>query len=512
MNTRKIQYFLISIGIFCLVISLTITPDFIKGSLSSFYQSNQISIDQVHIFQIKLAAMGCLYLLLAIGFYLNQNSFRLLQEKLNNLPLKSIFIGIVIIFCIFPLFVNFLVFDPPKMTQDAAVFEHAGWFMTQGAKPYLDFWDPKPPLVFETTLLLAFFAQGNVYLIHLFSVLLTSCAIIGILLLTESINFHLTENRLASVLGALVLLTVPGFYTLASRGFHPKYLMILCGLAAIYLQIKKRKPFLSGALAAASTTFWLPGGVFLLITLGLSVQKTRYKVLLSTILGITITGLLILVPIFIWGVFEPMLVEVIFVPFTVSETQTVMDRIIRLISDLGIWGLLPVVLGLIGIFIPLKDQQSYKTNWWIIAGGVWFGFQILLIDYDHFPDMFVFLLFCSLGMCFFLDWTIVQKKSSPILILAALLILIPVLFKGFNWGFQEIVFKPDRISLAAQEDRPEGYDEAPEIVRIFWNKELPEKCHYRLSPMEVQWMEISGQTGNEQVCGQIDIIDWWFDR
>ena len=507
MKTKRILDFLIPLGIICLIISLIFTPTFVEGSFSYFYQTYQISTVQVNNFQLKLAAMGCFYLLLAAGFYLNQNSLQLFSENLEKLPLKLIFIGIVVLFCIFPVVVNFIVFDPPKMTQDAAMFEHAGWFMTQGAKPYLNFWDPKPPLVFETTFLLALLAQGKMYLIHLFSVLLSSGAVAGILILTTSISYHLTKNRLASVLGALVLLAVPDFFTLASKGFHPKYFMILCGLAAVYLQVKNQKHFLSGALSAASIFFWLPGFVFLLITLGISAFKTTLKELKSTILGITITGLVILIPIFLWGVIEPMLVEVIFVPFTVKETQTVLDRIIRLISDLGIWGLMPLLLGGFGIFIPLTDPERFKTSWWISAGGVWFGAQMLLIDYDNIPDSFVFLLFCGLGMSFFLDWIIVRKKSSPILILAAFLILIPVLFKGIHWGFQEIAFKPDRISLAAHEDRPEGYDEPPEMVRIFWNKGIPDTCHYRLSPMEIQWMEKTGQTGSEKICGQMDLLD-----
>ncbi|MUV89436.1 hypothetical protein GJ629_05605 [Halapricum sp. CBA1109] len=45
--------------------------------------------------------------------------------------------------------------EPLFISMDSALFQHAGWYITQGAMPYTDIWDIKPPLIYGVTTLLA---------------------------------------------------------------------------------------------------------------------------------------------------------------------------------------------------------------------------------------------------------------------------------------------------------------------------------------------------------------------
>ncbi len=510
MKTRKIQYFLLIFGLICLIVSFLTNLGFVESNFPLYYQSNQITAFQNDGFRLKSAAMGCFALLMAVVFIRFEGQLLKLPRKLEKLPLIWILIGTGVALIAMAITTNFIFFNPPKISQDAAVFEHAGWLMPQGARPYLNFWDPKPPLVFEIMVLLALIAQGNMLLIHFLSVLLTGGAVLGILVFTYLISIEITKNKLASVIGTLVLLTFPGFYTLAARGFHPKYMMMLLGLAGIYLQLKKRSAFLSGILAAASAFFWLPGIIFVFLTFGLSVSLAEARSPKRTIFGILLSSLIILIPIFVWGVFKPMLIEVVLVPFSVPENQTFYNRITSFLTYLGVWGLPPILFGSAGLLIPMIKRKDLRINWWILPSGAWFFIQLMFFDFDSFPDMFMTLLFCAFGMSLLLDWMLPQEKLRPAVIIVGALVLIPLIFKGSWWGIREIIYKPDKIFLDSGDHLVKDYEVPPRMVQIYWNKEQPDSCHYRLSDMELQWMSKTGQTGNELLCGQIDILDYLF--
>ena len=508
MKTRKIQSILLLFGMIWLSISLLASTEFVESNFSLYYQSSQITAIQIDSFRLKSAAMGFFFLLTAVVFLRFEDTVLKLPGKLERLPLTWILVGTGIFLVGMAIVINFIYFHPPKITEDAALFEHAGWLMTQGARPYLDFWDPKPPLVFEITLILAVISQGNMLLIHFLSVLFTGAAVVGILVINYLISYEITRNKLSSVIGSLVLLTLPGFYTLAARGFHPKYLMMLCGLAGVYLQLKQRSAFLSGVLAAASAFFWLPGTIFVIFTMGLSVTQSKYRHPGQTLLGLMIGSLIILIPIFNWRVFEPMLVEVVLVPFSLPENQTFYDRLSRIFTFLGMWGIPPILLGFAGSLIPVIQRKDWAKSWWILAGGTWFSIQLMFIDFDSFPDMFVAMLFCALGMSLLLDWMLSRENSRPVVLIITALVLIPLVFKGAWWGIQEITYRPDKVFLDTGDHLAEDYEIPPRMVQIYWNKERPDSCHYRLSPMELQWMNKTGQTGNELLCGQLDVIDY----
>jgi hypothetical protein len=90
------------------------------------------------------------------------------------------------------------------------------------------------------------------------------------------------------------------------------------------------------------------------------------------------------------------------------------------------------------------------------------------------------------------------------------LVLIPLSFKGAWWGFQEIIYRPDKVFLDSGDHLANDYEVPPRMVQIYWNKEKPDRCHYRLSEMELQWMKETDQTGTELLCGDLDLLDYLF--
>ena len=39
------------------------------------------------------------------------------------------------------------------------------------------------------------------------------------------------------------------------------------------------------------------------------------------------------------------------------------------------------------------------------------------------------------------------------------------------------------------------------VVELFWSKSIPESCHYRLSAIEINWIERTGGSYDAKTCG-----------
>lgn len=96
---------------------------------------------------------------------------------------------------------------PLALDIDAALFQHAGWYITQGAIPYVHIWDPTPPLSFLVPALLSLLTRGEPLALHVLSMILTSMVAVTIALLIALLTLELTGIRYAAVIAGYVMFT-----------------------------------------------------------------------------------------------------------------------------------------------------------------------------------------------------------------------------------------------------------------------------------------------------------------
>ncbi|MFC6825174.1 DolP-mannose mannosyltransferase [Halopelagius fulvigenes] len=387
------------------------------------------------------------------------------------------------------------------MTPDAGIFQHIGWFLTRGARLYADAWEVKPPLSFETTGILALLAGGDVYLLHLLSVLLmmvVACSIVG---LVAALVWHSTRDRFAASIAGFSMFLLPGFLVRPAYGFKAKYMVLFAGLVAIYAYTRGY-PALSGAAAAASVGYWQAAIIFPCLVVGMALRDGDRTNLVRTVAGgVAFTAAMLLPVYLLWNSTSEMLVQAVLVPLTVGESTPLLNRLAGGVIHFK-WASPFVLLGAAGLVRVAVDVLTDRNDpigrdeWWILAGGAWFGFFILFVDFEvgGYTDLIPCLGFLAIGVGVVaarLDDARRRRYLGGAI--AAVLVVNIVLL-----GSLGLVFSPvetpgpvpmEDLQTNDRAEEVEAVGSVPEVRYIYWNRIEPSTCHYRLSVMEVQWLE-----------------------
>jgi len=414
--------------------------------------------------------------------------------------------------------------DAPIIDIDAAFFQHAGWYVTQGATPYVDIWDIKPPLTIWTTTVLAVLSFGSMSGLHMMSTMIIALAFVVIAVLVSDITHRMTGDARAGLAAGISILVFPGFHYLAVRGFRPKYLAIVLGLAAIQLQAHDRQVS-SGASAAASAGFVQQGIVFPLLVAGMAAQEAdrgRTERLGRTIGGMAAVTAVVVLPVLVTGAFDPMLEQVV-VPLGTSDRTPLLSIIGKGIVILG-YAVVPVLVGVYGLIrAGVRDPAE---TWWVVVGGGLYGVQIFLLDFDAYPDLFFGLVFVAFGIGLAVDTT-GDRSGEVIVVLVTTVALISVLLLGgigiashpvtteepTQKTLPQVVISTVEATVfggeyhtsdATEANAIDGIDSpyGPERMRyLYWNKVKPDSCHYRLSGPEIKWIRKTSDSFMTKQCG-----------
>lgn len=429
----------------------------------------------------------------------------------------------VVVFHLIALVSQLAARSPPPISVDAALFEHAGWYLHEGATIYVDIWDLKPPLAYELPWLFATLTGGSPLGIHALSVLVTTLAGVGFALVLAELVHRATGDAEAALLAGLVALTLPGLVLTPALGFRPKLIAIALGLGA--LLIRETHPAWAGAAVAASAGLWQMAVVFPGIVFAASVVDRWREGLLRHAVGAAGVTALVLLPVVLQGATVAMLVEAVLVPLMTPEPLHPLLRGGRAILETR-WALPILVVGAAGL---LAAMPRWRDRWPLLAIGAWGGLQ-LLVDLDGVPDLFLPVAGASLG----LGLLAARLEGRPRGVLAAGLGL-AVLVSALGPGGFGIVYDP--ITKPAEEQRADpalvhafmqrlhgsdgGGDDGdagvPAVLEpversrfyggdnmagIFWNQVTPTPCHYRFSKAEVLWLERTDQTFLSEPCGR----------
>ena len=121
-------------------------------------------------------------------------------------------------------------------------------------------------------------------LLHLFSIIASIFAIIGITYLIADLTVSIFDDWRAGFLAGISIYILPGFLYQAAYGIRVVYFFILCGLLAVYFA-RSNRPFVAGLFSAVSVGFYQTGAVFAILTVGLTWQSRRFTGLNYPILG-----------------------------------------------------------------------------------------------------------------------------------------------------------------------------------------------------------------------------------
>lgn len=348
---------------------------------------------------------------------------------------------------------------PLPLDEDAALFLHAGWYINHGARLYIDIWEIKPPLPYIAGAILSWLSGGNLHLQYALGLLANVAGYVGLVILARAIVLHYTGSRQAGFTagGILFLFVIVTYFPFT--GFRVKSIAIALGWLGVYLQLRDR-PFWSGISAAAAVGFWQLGVVFALIVFVQSLRDMRRFLYMAS--GAVIMSVLVLLPIVVWGAVPSMIEQAIFSHLKTSLPQSLLICALKLVFHLRV-GFAVLVLGLYGLCrVAIKERHEM---WLLAVILAWSLISVLVLDYDGKHDLLPLIVVACIGLGLIVD-QLPARQGTAITIAATIAVVASFQFR-------------------------EPYVH-PRMQAMFWNREIPTSCHYRLSRMELQYIERYG--------------------
>jgi hypothetical protein len=393
---------------------------------------------------------------------------------------------------------------PWYISDDSALFQHGGWYVTQGATPYVDFWDLKPPLIYAVTTPLALLSGGNMAVLHVLSVLVAAAAIVTGATLVGVINHRLTGNGVASVAAGWTVFVVTTLVTYPWAGIRPKYMALCFGALALLLAVEERF-FASGAVAAVTAGFWHLGAPLALLVAAMGSVEGGRRGLGRALAGGALVTALVLAPFALTGTVGPLFVEVVLTPLYGAGEYSLAARLLEPIYEIG-WGIAVFPLGIYGWF--LASEANWHRYWWVAVGGI--AYQLFFfVEMAGAIDAVMAVPFAALGVGAVVAET--RTPSRRVLLLGLVVLLVA---SSVHWN--EAATTPVRDELAAVQEslgtveygplaeRPPG---VPSMETIYWEQRRPATCHYRMDKKQRAFVYATGGTLQEPTCGH-----WPFDE
>jgi hypothetical protein len=403
--------------------------------------------------------------------------------------------------------------NPTGISTDSALFQHAGWYITEGATPYVDFWDLKPPLIYGVTTLLAALSGGNMLVLHVLSVLVAMATVVAGVVLVGVLVHRLTGDGVASLAAAGTMFVVPSVYMYPHAGIRPKYFAFLCAAGALVLAVDDR-PAASGAVAAAAAGFWQLGAVVALLVAGMGLTRNGWRGFGWTVAGGLAVAVAVVAPFVLQGLAIPLFVEVVLAPVYAVERYTVGGRLLEAIVELG-YGVLLVPLGVYGGLRAAVGEP--RTYWWVGAGGVLYTLQVFL-ELQGAIETVLLVVFLAVGVGLLAADPPRPSRQSTVV---AVVLLLAV--GSFYWGHSPVTPVRDTVEeaqadlqVSAYETLPPDPPGVPSMQTIYWEQHRPDICHYRLGHKQKYFAHLTGESLTKRTCGQWPFAEppgeWLRDR
>lgn len=390
---------------------------------------------------------------------------------------------------------------------DPLFFQHTGWYVLQGGVPYVDVWDVNPPVPFAITAALAALSGGDMLLLHRLSVALTVFIAASSILLVGWVAYRVTGEDVAAVAAGFVMLVVPELFVAPLLGVRAQFYALFFGVLALALALRDR-PFLAGAVGALSAGSWQAGGAFALVVVGIAYQRIGRNGALAAVAGSGAVAGSIGLAFAAVGAFIPMIVETVLAPLIAGSPYSLTEHIY---STLLVFGYGAVLLLVAFYGWTYAVARELRELWWIPAGGLLLGFQVLFVDMDGATDAFLWLVFVAFGVAIAAErviavWT-APSNPRPWTIVAVIIVVGLLVLSGLVWNVRS-PFPVSTLQTMEEDANPDkdlpltpADGDPPSIHTIYWEQMEPDVCHYRLSWNEVRWIVMTDDRLNARNCG-----------
>lgn len=389
--------------------------------------------------------------------------------------------------------------NPFYINKDSALFQHAGWWITEGGRLYVDIWDLKPPLIYFVTTLLAVVSVGDMALLHVLSIALTVVVVIGGVTLVGALTHRLTDDGMASLVAGVTMFILASLYAFPVAGIRPKYFAFLCGVAGLLLAVDDR-PFWSGLIGAAAAGFWQLGAPIGLLVVGIGLQRGGARAAGRAVAGGLMMTALTVLPFVLTGRTIPLFVETVLAPIYGVERYSVVGRLLLVGIEFG-YGVAAIPLAIYGWGRGLVDDAG--RYWWVAVGGVIYLGQLFL-EFQGAIELVMLFVFLALGVGIALSEAATPRRRS--------LIAVGVVFLVVTSAFWQVAAAPplreeveaayDEADVANYESLPEDPEGWPSMQTIYWEQRTPEFCHYRLGLKQQFFEQQTGGSLYKSSCGQ----------
>ncbi|WP_323674455.1 DolP-mannose mannosyltransferase [Halorubellus sp. PRR65] len=387
--------------------------------------------------------------------------------------------------------------------RDSRIFEYVGWQLARGTTLYVETFEVKPPLSFETTAALSILAGDDQLLYHHLNVALTCVAAVVAVALVAEFAYAFTGEPAAAVAAGLTPYVLPQFALRSGFGFKAKYLVLAAGLLALWLAHdegdglgrvtggalgRSASDVLAGAAAAAAVGYWQLAAVVPLVVLGMAARRGRGAVA-RVVAGGALASLVVLAPVLAAGVdgVVAMLNQTVLVSQYAAQGGSALDRAVRAPNMLH-WGRGLFAAGLVGLAVAGWRERGRDGAWPVAACGAWFLAVVVAFDLDAAPDLFPTLAFVAVGI------GLVAGRRGPAVrgVVLAVAVWAAVVNVAFLGGFG-VVVEPFDLADGPPPVADPGDVEAPystaEHHALLWYGIPAETCHVFYGPTQQAWVE-----------------------
>lgn len=282
-----------------------------------------------------------------------------------------------------------------EIRPDQGLFFLGGNLLATGSAPYLNLWDIKPPLIFETTALITFIAPGEPWTQFYIGSALTMLAALSVVCLSGLVTLRVTGSASAAFVTTATIIGYRVFVTAPAYGIYPKFFALGFGVGALWLSLDNRSVLAAG-LATVAAGYWQWALLFVVIVYGRAWRTPGETGWLRMLLASAFVVVVATAPFVLAGATVPMVVEVVIAPFTgVAEApQPLTGRIHKFTTLMGfLWPL--AAAGAVGAF---ETAYRERDHYWLVVGVVWPAIQLGFVDFDAGPDPLLLLVLSAIAL------------------------------------------------------------------------------------------------------------------
>jgi hypothetical protein len=367
--------------------------------------------------------------------------------------------------------------DSLPASGDAVIFQHVGWYLTEGGRLYSHIFEIKPPVAHETTALLALLTGGDPKLLHVAAIGLNIGAVIISAWGIATIVYNRTNDPVSATTAAVTLFILPFVLEGVWYGFKSKFYVLAFGVLTVVFSDEERW-LAVGASSALAAGYWQIGIFFPFLALWLADNSDHPQALLRTVVGGVTIAVIAVAPIVAWGGVGEMIAAVVVIPMVIGEGTHAIAAIIPYeygSAELVLFPAALTIAGMAGRFVT-NNKELPQVHAWLLAWVGWFGLSILAFDYESGPDLLLLTggiaILVGLTSEFSSDWV---KHGTRFMITAV--VLITIITPGVG-AVGAIAFGPGDIPTDVEYSNETASAGSPTMQRVYWEQLQPTNCYY----------------------------------